>query len=586
MSAAKRRAEIERLCPGLLAYLGSETYNGKRNRLFRPDLDGELGELVPPRTVTRPPSQADQAAGAYFDVAQVDRFLRFARRLRHIKGRSFAGKPLELDLWQIVYFIGPIFGWHRADGFRVFREALLEVPRKNGKSTLCAAIALYLLVADREPGAEVISLAKTKKQGRAVFNVACAMAERSPTLSKLVKPLKATGVVNYPRTDSDYWVLSSDSSGDDKHGANLHGAIVDELHVIVDAELIGTVETSTGSRDQPLIVYITTAGIASKSPVWMEKRTRAIQASAGVTEEPELWGVIYGADPKVARNGRWELEEVWRAANPGFGRSLKGSYIASEARKAKRSAAALNRFLRLHLGIPQEAVSSWVELTVYDRSASIVDPDELIGAKAYGGMDLSSSIDLAALALVFPDETNTTLDVVMRFWTPEEGLAARATRDRGDYEQWVKDGFLTTTPGETIDYDLIEDEFRRLHDRYEIVKTAYDPWGAKQLRTRMEKAGADIYELRQGYASLSAPMKEAEKLIYEGRLRHGGNPVLRFCVSNVVAALDPAGNIKPDRKRSTSRIDGVAALIDALAAWLRDTGGGESAYEDGDLVVV
>jgi len=453
-------------------------------------------------------------------------------------------------------------------------------------STNCAALALYLLSADREPGAEVISAAKDRAQARAVFDVAARMAEKSPELSKRLHITRLTGAITFEATASTYNVVSSDRGGDRKHGLNLHGAIVDELHVITDRELIGTLETSTGSREQPLIAYITTAGIESESPVWAEKRKAVVDASAGVTVTGGTWGVIFAAAPKVATSGAWKLEETWRAANPGYGRSVRPEYLKKEALKAERSAAALNRFLRLHLGIPQDALSSWVDIGAYDRSASIVDELELHGQRCYAGLDLSSSLDLSALVLVFPDEADETIDVMARFWTPGDTLEARSTKDRADYGAWRDAGFLTATPGETINLDFVEAELLELLHGHDLRAVGYDPWGSLQLRSHLEEAGVPIFDVRQGFASLSPPMKLAEALIYERRLRHGGHPVLRFCISNTTVALDPAGNIKPDRKRSRSRIDGTLALLMALSEWQRDVAGGRSAYEDRDVDVV
>lgn len=571
------KVELNRRCPGLFSYL-EKTRPGFGVR--------ELAKVRFPRFVSPTPTAAERAAGAYFDVDEVDRVLRFCAKLRHIKGRRFARKPFVPDLWQVVFVIAPVFGWHNRDGTRRYRELYLEVPRKNGKSTLAAAIALYLLCADREPGAEVYSAARDVEQARAVFDVAAKMAKRSPALRRRLKALIPSKIIRYDANDSVYKALASDREGLNKHGLNVHGCIVDELHVITDAELITTLETGTGSRDQPLMVFITTAGIPEESPVWKDKRSVAEKVAEGTIVRPERLAVVYAADPKSALDGSWAKPETWAAANPGLNISLRPDYLAAKAAEAAVSPTKLASFLRLHLDVPTGSTTGWMDIRVWDRSASIVDEVDLRGCEAFGGLDLSSSLDLSALVLVFPDEDNETLDVVARFWTPEATLKARSHRDQADYERWVKDGWLSTTPGETIDYDAIEAEVVEVLDTFELTSLGYDPWGSKQLRTHLEDAGAPIWEVRQGYASLSPPMKEAERLVINRRLRHGGNPVLRWCISNTVAAMDPAGNIKPDRKRSRSRIDGTAALVMAVGEWLRSLEGGESAYEDGELEVV
>jgi phage terminase large subunit-like protein len=416
------------------------------------------------------------------------------------------------------------------------------------------------------------------------------MARASPALRRRLEiPKGATAkTIRYDATASFYTALSSDTGGAAKHGLNVHGVIIDELHVITDRELVTTLETGTGSRDQPLVAYITTAGIPGESPVWEDKRDQAVKVADGTVELEDFLTIIYAADPKVAIDGTWADPEVWADANPGLGISLRSDYIASKASEAAITPANLNAFLRLHLNVPSDALAGWLPLPTWDRSASIVDELDLHGARCFGGLDLASSLDLAALVLVFPDENDRIIDVVARFWTPEATLAKRAHRDRADYELWVREGWLTATPGETIDYDVIEADVGNLlaglGSGCEAID--YDPWGSKQLRQHLEQAGAKIFELRQGFASISPPMKEAERLVVERNLRHGGNPVLRWMVANTVTVQDPAGNIKPDRKRSRSRIDGVVALIMAISAWQRSISRGRSVYDERGLEVV
>lgn len=548
------------------------------------DLDVEVAGLVWPRWLTPPP----RGKGIVFDWREVDRFLRFTRRLRHIKGRAFSGRPLELDLWQVAFVAGPVFGWRRPDGTRVIRELYLEVARKNGKSTLCAAIALFLLCADREPGAEVYSLARDKDQARAVFGVAASMARASPLLRRKLRVAERSGFIRFDTTASEYRVLSSDKGGKAKHGLNVHGAVIDELHVITDDELLGTIDTATGSRTSPLLVYITTAGMPDESPVWWERREEVRAVAERVVERGELLGVIFAADPDLLENDAdgWRRPEVWREANPALGTALTLEYLERQVAKVDAVPGRLYRFLRLHLNVPTEAVqTSRISLAAWDKTAGLVDEEELVGARCYGGLDLASSFDLAALVLVFPDEANERLDVLARFWTPGATLIERAHRDKADYVAWQRAGFLTATTGETIDYDVIEAELVRDLDRFEVRGVNYDPWGSKQLRSHLEDAGAPIWECRQGFATLSPPSKELERLVAEAKLRHGGNPVLRYCASGLTFVEDPAGNIKPDRRRSSSRVDGMVALIMALEAWLTDETPGRSVYEDRGLEV-
>jgi phage terminase large subunit-like protein len=551
------------------------------------NLDVEVVELVWPRWLTPRPASARRGE-AVFDWQEVDRFLRFTRQLRHIKGRRHAGKPLELDLWQVAFVAAPVFGWRRHDGTRVVRELYLEVARKNGKSTLAAAILLYLLTADREPGAEVYSLAKDKDQARAVFGVAAAMVRASPLLRRKLRVAERSGYIKFELTNSEYRVLSSDKGGKAKHGLNVHGAVIDELHVITDHELVGTMDTATGSRSSPLLVFITTAGMPDESPLWHERREEVQAVAERVTEREELLGAIFAADPDLLENApdSWRDPAVWLEANPSLGSAIEVDYLERQVAKVEAVPGRLYRFLRLHLNVPTESVqTSRISLVAWDATAGLVDEEDLAGARCYGGLDLASSFDLAALVLVFPDEANDRLDVLARFWTPGGTLIERGLRDKADYLAWQRAGFLCTNPGATIDYDAIEAELVTVLDRFEVKGVNYDPWGSKQLRSHLEDAGAPIWECRQGFATLSPPSKELERLVAEGKLRHGGNPVLRYCMSGLAFVEDPAGNIKPDRRRSTGRVDGMVALIMALEAWLTDETPGRSVYEDRGLEV-
>lgn len=587
IKSAANAARADELCPGLLDALREP--DRVRGKLFWDDLDEQLEDLVFPRWQSPAPSTAQRAAGVYFDVEAVLRFLRFCALLRHIKGRRFARRPFIPDLWQVLEVVGPVLGWKRPDGLRLYRELYLEVPRKNGKSTLIAALGLFLLVADDEPGAEVYSVAKDRDQARAVWAVGALMARAAPALRRRLRippnPAERGDKISFNATNSVWTVLGKDSRGNKHHGLNIHGALIDELHTINDPEVIGVIETGTGSRDQPLTVIITTAGIESESPLWADKRDFAVKVSERAIVAPESYVIVFAADPKVAATGdRWLDPKVHRGANPGYGRSLRPEYLSSMAAKAKANPVDRNRFLRLHLGIPTESTIGYIELPIFDRSAGLVLPDELEGQECYGGLDLADSRDLCAFALVFPDGRGA-LDALFKVWTPAATLHLRAVRDRADYVRWEAEGWLTTTPGETIDFDIVEAELGRLKALYDIRGVNYDRWGSKQLRDHLESAGLPIWEMGQGYASMSAPMKDLARIITEKRLRHGGNPVLRFACAGFRALEDPAGNVKPDKKRSTSRIDPMVALVMALDAYVRNPKG-RSVYEERGLEVV
>lgn len=587
------------VAPALLKYL---TEAKRPDGSPRYDI-GELSDLTVPLHHSPPPSPETRLElGLVFDLNQVDRFLRFCRSLRHIKGSTWAGTPLELDLWQVVFVVAPLFGWRRADGTRLYRTLFLEVPRKNGKTTLASALALYALAADREPGAEVYAAAKDRHQAGQCFDPAAAMVKASRPLSKRLQVHK-TSITNLA-TASFFKVLPGELRADSQHGLNVHTAVVDELHVHARRDLIDTLETGTGSREQPLMIIITTAGVDDPGSIYTEKRDYAEKVAGGELDDPEWLTVIFtieeGDDPHV--------EASWKKANPGYGRSLKPAYIARMSKRAQASPAALNTFLRLHLNVRTGQVTRWLPLDKWDRSGALwlpagaaqldLDDPTVEGRVAYAGLDLASSVDLAALAMVLPrtevmelpedpddpespiDEFEVeVLDVVVRAWTPRATLEERAARDRAPYLKWVEDGWLYTSPGEVIDYDDIEMEAFDLADRLELRRLHFDRWGSKQIVAHLRDGGLDVYEMGQGYQSFSPPMKEAERLTLEQRIAHGHNPLLRWAVGALSVEQDASGNIKPNRDKSTGRIDPWVALVMAIDAWSRDTQGG-SVYEE------
>lgn len=566
-------------------------------RLIYPALDAELAELTRPLHMSPPPSRETRRKyGAYFDLNELDRFLRFCRTLRHVKG-PLAKTPFELDLWQVVNVAAPLFGWRRADGSRLARTLYLEVPRKNGKTTLSAAIALYCLTADREQGAEVYAAAAARSQARACFDPAKVMAENAPALKKRVRPLQ--NVLSYAATNSVFRVVSGESAAHLLHSLNVHCAIIDELHVHKKRDLLEALETGTGARTNPLIVIITTAGLDDANSVYTEKHDYAEKVANGTLDDPEFLAIIYsinyGNAEDASANDDPFSEESWRKANPGYGRSLQPAYIAKAAREAAENPAALNGFLRLHLNIRTGQVTRWLPIIKWDRSgARWLSPDEdrLRGLPAYAGLDLSSSTDLCAVTLwvpewvVNPDNEDEEIEIlwpIVRAWTPADTLEMRAKRDRAPYAKWVEQGHLLTTPGEVVEYDVIEDAFYDLAAKFELQVINYDAWHATQLVQHLDEAGLPVQPFRQGFKSFSPPMKEFERLILDRRIAHGANPLLRYAMQSLAVATDPNENIKPEKVKSTGRIDTIVAGLMGLDGWARDTQG-DSVYEDRGMV--
>lgn len=490
--------------------------------------------------------------------------------MQHVKG-ELAGEPFKLDQWQAA-IVGAMFGWKRPDGTRRFRTVYIEVPRKNGKSTLCAGLALYLLYADGEPGAEVYSAAAEREQASIVFDVARQMVDAEPILRQHAKVFRKSIAIE--KAAATYKVLSADAYT--KHGLNAHGIIFDELHAQPNRELWDVLTTSTGARAQPLTVAITTAGYDRNSICW-EVHDYACKVRDGIIEDGSFMPVIYAA----GEEDDWTLSATWAAANPGLGISLREDYLATEAAKAGELATFQNTFRRLHLNQWTEQAVRWLPMDRWDEmNAPLAD---LAGRPCWGGLDLASTTDIAALVLVFPDDAGG-YDVLPRFWIPAENSRAREKRDRVPYPTWVTEGHITATPGDVIDYDHIRADINALGELHDIREIAVDRWNATQLVTQLDGDGFSVAMFGQGYRSMSAPSKELEALVLGRKLRHAGNPVLRWMAANVAVEMDPAANIKPSKRRSSERIDGIVALVMALARATAGATEAGSVYDDRGMI--
>lgn len=525
--------------------------------------------------------------GARFDPERVDKVIKAFSRLRHTQGQ-WAGRPLDPDPWQVAYIIAPVFGWVRwdddADGYvRIIRKLYVDVPRKNGKSTLIGGIAVYMCCADGEPGAQVITAATSRDQAGFVFNPIRVLAEKSPALARHVKAY--TRKIIHPASGSYIEVVSS--VADAQHGANIHCSVCDELHVHKTPDLVETIETGTGSRRQPLSVIITTADSGKQGTIYARKRRYVDQLAARTIKDETTYGVVWAAD----KTDDPFAESTLRKANPGYGVSPTRAYLASAAKEAQNSPADLAKYLRLHLGIRTKQKTRYIDLAAWDRNASIVEEEKLKGREAYGGLDLASTSDLCALCWLFPDDQRGGYDALWRFWTPEANLEALDKRTAGEASVWVRRGLLTVTPGNVADYDFILAQANRDREAFDVKSIGFDPWNASQLTVKMGEQGATMVKVRQGFQTMSPPLKDLQRLTLAGTpeapmIRHGGNPVMRWNVDNLAVATDPAGNVKPDKNTSAEKIDGVSALVTALSEAMTRTPPKRSAYEDRDLQVV
>jgi phage terminase large subunit-like protein len=485
--------------------------------------------------------------------------------------------------WQRRELITPIFGTFGKDGRRQYRTAFVSLPRRNGKSSIAAGIALYLLVADDEPGSYVVSAAANREQARVVFDVAAKMVEASPALSAMCQVYR--GEIVIPSTGSRYKVLSRDSKP--QHGMDLHGVIVDELHAHRDADLYRVLTSSTGSRRQPLTFVITTASSDVHS-IAAEVYTYSEQVRTGVLTDPSWFSVVYAAPPDA---DPWS-EATWRACNPALRSGFRSlDELRTAARQAQAVPAREATFRTLYLNQWFTAVESrWLDLGAWDRlSASRTQSFEAAAMsvspsrRVFLGLDLSTTTDLTALVLLLPRDDGDGYDVRAEFWVPADSIAQRSHQDRVPYVLWSEQGHLHATPGNTVDYSAIEKRLHELMAEYEVVELAVDPWNARGFIAQLQADGVPAVPVEQTVRNLSSAAKELERLVLAGQLHHDGHPIARWCVSNAVADVDGNGNLKPSKKRSTERIDFVSALVTALARALVVTG---SVYEGRDPVLV
>ncbi|HYE51204.1 MAG TPA: terminase TerL endonuclease subunit [Azospirillaceae bacterium] len=491
----------------------------------------------------------------FFDELAAERAVQFFPKfLRHSRGK-LAGQPFELEPWQKAV-VRTIFGWKwLGTRVRVVRRVFLFLPRKNGKSTFSAGLALLMLIADGERGAEVYSCAADREQAAIVFREAVQMVTASESLSRVTEIFK-TAITCTPLAGS-YKVLSAVADG--KHGLNPSAFIFDELHTQPNRDLYDVMNTAVGARPQPLEAYLTTAGHDRHSICW-EVYDYACKVRDGIIDEPAFLPVLFAA----GEDDDWRDPTTWAKANPSLGSAVQLDYLARKAKEAMEVPAYENTFKRLHLNLWTEQATRWLPMDRWDACGPALGTEDLRGRPCWAGLDLSSTTDLSALALVFPRESGPGYDVLMRFWVPKENIRRRAERDGVPYPQWARDGAITPTEGTVVDYDVIRGEINALKEEFDIREIAVDRWNSTQLQTQLMGDGFTVVPFGQGYGSMTAPSKELEKLVLAGDLHHAGNPVLRWMASNVAPAQDPAGNIKPDKARSSERIDGIVALIMAL----------------------
>lgn len=521
-----------------------------------------------------------KAKDSIYDKGAADYAVNFIECLCHTKG-TWAGKKFELIDWQ-EQIIRDVFGTLKPNGYRQFNTAYIEIPKKQGKSELAAAVALLLTCGDGEERAEVYGCAADRQQASIVFEVAADMVRMCPALNKRVKILTATKRIIYLPTNSFYQVLSAEAYS--KHGFNIHGVVFDELHTQPNRKLFDVMTKGSGdARMQPLYFLITTAGTDTHS-ICYETHQKAKDILEGRKIDPTFYPVIYGAE----QDDDWTDPKVWKKANPSLGITVGLDKVKAACESAKQNPAEENSFRQLRLNQWVKQAVRWMPMEKWDKCEVVFHEEDLEGRVCYGGLDLSSTTDITAFVLLFPPTVDDEKYYILPyFWIPEENIPLRVNRDHVPYDLWQRQGILETTEGNVVHYGYIEKFIEELGERYNIREIAFDRWGAVQMVQNLEGMGFTVVPFGQGFKDMSPPTKELMKLVLEGKLAHSGHPVLRWMMDNVCARTDPAGNVKMDKEKSTEKIDGAVATVMALDRAIRcGNDNSESVYDNRGLIFI
>jgi phage terminase large subunit-like protein len=506
--------------------------------------------------------------------AAYERVARFFERiLRHSKGQQ-AGQAFTLLPWQ-HYVLSELFGRLNPDGSRQRRIGYIELPKKMGKSTTLAGVALYMLLADNEPGAEVYGAACDREQAGIIYREAASMVRASASLSANLEVIDSRKTILHKASGSFYRVLSAD--GFRAEGLNIHALLFDELHAQRDRRLWDALRYGGAARRQPLLLSITTAGYDRKSICW-EQHAYAERVIADPKLDPAFFGCIFAASPE----DDWKDRRTWHKANPSLGHTVTEESFAADAREAEQSPSKLNSFLRYRLNVWTTQDVRWLSPDAWGKCGGQVDGD-LTKREWFAGLDLATTYDLSALVLVSQADDGT-FDVLPFFWVPEANAAERTQRDKVDYLGWIRDGHIRATDGNVTDYDVIRRDIVELAKQFNIRQVGIDRWNATQLATQLQGEGVEVVGFGQGYGSMSSPSKQLENLVLSGRLRHGNHPVLSWMASNVAVQTDHQGNIKPSKAKSTERIDGIVSLVMALG--IHATATAKPPEQNWDLTVI
>ncbi len=515
------------------------------------------------------------AERCYFDPEKAKHVLDFFEECLVFVEGDKGGKPFHLETWQKA-IVANLYGWMRPDDTRRYRETLVYIARKNGKTPLIAGLVLYGLFCEEEPGNQIYSAAGDKDQASLIYRHAKAMMLAEPELARRGEFYETSKTIIKKDSLCKYQALSSDVAT--KHGLNASMILVDELHAQPNSHLVDTLITSVASRRQPLIVFITTADFDRPSPC-NDKLDYAKKVQQGIIKDVSFLPVIY----EVPRDADWRDHKIWPMANPNLGVSVSKLYMETACKRAIEVPTYQNAFKRLHLNMQTSQDVLWIDLDKWDACHDTeLTLDELEGERCFAGLDLASTRDLCALALWFPDAAA----FFIRYWLPHDTAFLRQERARIPYVTWAQEGFISLTPGNVADYDFIREECLQIVQPFQLSELAIDRWNSTQLQTQFITEGIKVFQFAQTSRVMGAPTTELERLVLNNSLRHFGDPVTRWCASNVVLDTDHEGNAKPSKERSNEKIDGIVALVMAIGRGMVAPKSSLSVYETRGLLKI
>ena len=539
---------------------------------------------VDPRWIRTASDEQAIANGCWFDDEQAERSIQFIEKFIRVPDPDNPTRnvPLVLIDWERD-FIRQLFGWRRADGTRRFRFAWIEIAKKNGKSTIAATLILYLLIADGEADPEIYSAATTREQAAIIYRECEKMVDRSPSLQRVIDTKPHIKRLVFPRGNGFYTVLPNKPAAVD--GVNAHGVVFDEIHRQTNRELYDALTYAGAARKQPLQIILTTAG-DDRDSIGYELHERAEAILNGSIIDTETFALIAAPDDGDDPGD----PTTWRKANPSLGVTIREDELAAEYERAKDSPARMQNFRRLRLNQWTSKVSRWID---YDRWAACPTRppvEQLLGCEAYGGLDLSTSLDLTAFVIQFPSintDGERIHNVLSWFWLPEANIVELERLSGVPYRAWANEGLIELTPGDFIDYRYIRQRINEIGEMYDLREIAYDPAGASQLSIELQDDGFDVFRFKQIPWYYDPVLRYLESCVYEGRLRHGNHPALNWNAGNIEVVENVDGLMKPTKPNNSGRkIDGIVALAMAMGTHCKHDAQSTHNFTIDDVIVI